>query len=84
MSRRHHLTAVAAVTGALAIAAPAAQADTAAVPAAQGPIATAWQEGAAAAVQGWKEGAAAGLAGWQAGAVAMRDAYQQVWAGIGD
>jgi hypothetical protein len=79
MSRRHQMTAVAAVVGALAFAAPVAQADTAAAPAPQGPVAGAWQEGltaaragwatgAAAALQGFREGAAAGAAGWRAGA----------------
>ena len=93
MSRRHHMAAVAAVTGALALAAPAAQADTAAGPAPEGPVAGAWQEGAAAARAGWaagaaaglqgfQQGAAAGIAGWQAGAAALRGAYGAVWGGF--
>jgi hypothetical protein len=94
MSRRQKMAAVAAVTGALALTAPAAQADTTALPAAQGPVAGAWQEGMAAAQAGWAAGAAAtiegfragtaaGIAGWQAGAAALRDAFPQTFGGLG-
>jgi hypothetical protein len=71
MFRRRHMTALAAVIGALAFLAPAAQADAAPAPP---PAAwqTAWQEGANAAVAGWQAGATAAIGGWQAGAVAAR------------
>jgi hypothetical protein len=76
MSRGHHLTALAAVIGALAIAAPAAQADTGAVSAPQSVSASQqgvqnpFLDGAAAIRAGWAAGAAAGIAGWQAGTAA--------------
>jgi hypothetical protein len=89
MFRRRHMTALAAVIGALAIAAPAAQADTATVQAPPSAVQNAWQEGAAAAIGGWQAGAAAavagwragavaGLAGWQAGAAAVTNVWQQI------
>jgi hypothetical protein len=78
MTKRYRLAALAAVAGALAIAAPAAQAASPSpiltMPktpmAAQPPWTAAFQEGAAAAAAGWQAGAAAGIAGWQAGATA--------------
>jgi hypothetical protein len=55
--------ALAAVAGALAIAAPSAHAATTATP---------WQEGANAAVAGWTAGANAAIYGWEAGAAAIQ------------
>ena len=80
MSIRHRILAPLAVAGALAFAAPAANADAATTP--QNP----WQQGTAAAVSGWQAGAvatvgglqagaAAALAGWQAGAAALHGAF---------
>ena len=59
--------ALAAVVGALAIAAPSANAATTANP---------WQEGANAAVAGWTAGANAAIFGWQAGAAAIQSVLQ--------
>jgi hypothetical protein len=59
--------ALAAVVGALAIAAPSAHAATTANP---------WQEGADAAVAGWTAGANAAISGWQAGEAAIQSVLQ--------
>ena len=74
MLRRPRNLALAAVIGALAIAAPA-QADAATGPVTQAQ--QAWQEGAAAALYGFQAGANAALYGFQAGATALHDAWMQ-------
>jgi hypothetical protein len=82
MRIRTRIVAPLAVAGALAFAAPAANAD-AATPQ------TPWQQGAAAAIGGWQAGAvaaagglqagaAATLAGWQAGAAALQGVFGPV------
>ena len=58
--------AIAAVAGALALAAPAAHAATTPNP---------WQEGADAAVAGWTAGANAAIFGWEAGAAAIQSVF---------
>jgi len=59
--------ALAAVVGALAIAAPAAHAATPTNP---------YQEGANAAIAGWTAGANAAISGWEAGAAAIQSVFQ--------
>jgi hypothetical protein len=83
MRIRTRIVAPLVVAGALAFAAPAANADAATTPQ------TPWQEGAAAAIGGWQAGAAAAagglqagaaatLAGWQAGAAALQGVFGPV------
>jgi hypothetical protein len=90
MTTRHRLTALTAVVGALAIAAPAAHAATPVPSLApahpvtfQTPWGQAYQDGAAAALAGWQAGAAAGLAGWQAGLTAAQGGWQAGAAALG-
>lgn len=72
MSIRHRIVAPLAVVGALALAAPAAQADTGTRATTQ----SAFQEGAAAAAAGWHAGAVAAAGGFQAGLDAALAGWQ--------